>query len=108
MQLRRVKYLSRILACVTGCLLAIAFGRLAVSDLRVGRDEFATPYSKSHGQFTPGTEIHATILLNLLRGDWLTRMAASQENALIVILGLVAGGLAWLRPTYAALLAFLI
>jgi adenylate cyclase len=50
-------------------------------------------------------EIHATILLNLLRGDWLNRMAVNRETALIVFIGLFAGGLCFLRPFPAALLA---
>ena len=73
-------------------------GQLAIGGLQVGRDEFATPYSRSNRQFTPGVEIHATILLNLLRGDWLTRMTLTTETALIVVVGLLAGGLAFLRP----------
>src|SRR5712691_4257221 len=83
-------------------------GQFAIGNLKVGRDEFATPYSRSHRQFTPGTEVHATILLNLLRGDWLTRMTVTRETALIIFIGLVVGGLAFLRPPFAALLAFLI
>jgi adenylate cyclase len=83
-------------------------GQLAVGGLQVGRDEFATPYSRSNRQFTPGVEIHATILLNLLRGDWLTRMALTRETALIVFIGLLAGLLAFLRPLPATILAILI
>ena len=60
-------------------------GQFAVGALRVGRDEFATPYSESNQPFTPGTEVHATILLNLLRGEWLTRMPLTQETALVVV-----------------------
>ena len=83
-------------------------GQFAVGGFMVGRDEFATPYSKSNHQFTAGTEVHATILLNFLRGDWLTRMAANRETALIVSVGLFAGVLAFLRPIPATLLAFLV
>ena len=83
-------------------------GQFAIGGFMVGRDEFTTPYSRSNRQFTPGTEIHATILLNLLRGDWLTRMAVNQETALIVFIGLFAGGLAFLRPIPATLLAVII
>jgi adenylate cyclase len=83
-------------------------GQFAVGALKVGRDEFATPYSRSNRAFTPGTEVHATILLNLLRGEWLTRMPASWETALIVFMGLIAGGLALLRPSWATLVALLV
>lgn len=80
-------------------------GELAVGGQSVSRDEFGTPYSRSNHQFTPGMEIHATILLNLLRGDWLTRMALNRETTLILLVGLFAGGLSLLRPFPAGLLA---
>ncbi|MGH8094562.1 MAG: CHASE2 domain-containing protein [Chthoniobacterales bacterium] len=82
-------------------------GQFAVGGLTVGRDEFATPYSRSNRQFTPGVEIHANILLNLLRGDWLTRMGVSRETALILCIGLLAGALALLRPFPATVLAII-
>jgi adenylate cyclase len=83
-------------------------GQFALGGLTVGRDEFATPYSRFSTQFTQGTEVHATILLNLLRGDWLTRMAMNRETALVLFIGLCAGGLAFLRPFPATLLAVII
>jgi adenylate cyclase len=82
--------------------------RSAVGYLGLGKDEFATPYSRWNHQFSPGLEVHATILLNLLRNEWLTRMAPNQEAALIVFIGVVAGSLAFLRPLTAALLAAII
>ncbi|HEY2713831.1 MAG TPA: adenylate/guanylate cyclase domain-containing protein [Chthoniobacterales bacterium] len=81
-------------------------GQFALGGLMVGRDEFATPYSRSTHQFTPGTEVHANILLNLLRNDWLTRMGRSREWALIVIIGLLTGALTPIRPLLATPLAF--
>ena len=84
-------------------------GNFAVGALSLGRDQFATPYSRG-GQvatFSPGTEVHATILLNLLRGEWLTRMPLTHEITLILVLGLIAGGLALFRPPLAALFAAL-
>ena len=48
-------------------------GRSAVGYLAVGRDEFGTPYSRE-SPIHSGLEVHATILLNLLRGEWLTRL----------------------------------
>ena len=92
-------------------------GQFALGGQKVDRDEFATPYSRlatssasSNSRFTPGAEIHANILLNLLRGDWLTRMTASREIALIVFIGLFAGFLSfyWFRPWGAAVTAVLI
>ncbi len=82
-------------------------GRSTVGSLALGRDEFATPYSTSSHQFSPGLEIHATILLNLLRGEWLTRMSENWESILVVVTGLLAAGLCVLRPTLATLSALL-
>ena len=82
--------------------------RSAVGYLGLGKDEFATPYSRRNRQFSPALEIHATILLNLLRNEWLTRMAPNHEAALIVLIGLLAGSLAFLRPVTGALLAAII
>jgi adenylate cyclase len=82
-------------------------GRSTVGSLAVGRDEFATPYSTSSHQFSPGLEIHATILLNLLRGEWLTRISENWEFILVVVTGLLVAGLCVLRPTLATLSALL-
>jgi len=82
-------------------------GRSTVGSLALGRDEFATPYSTSSHQFSPGLEIHATILLNLLRGEWLTRMSENWESILVVVTGLLVAGLCVLRPTVATLSALL-
>jgi adenylate cyclase len=82
-------------------------GRSTVGAFAVGRDEFATPYSTSNHQFSPGLEIHATILLNLLRGEWLTRMSENGESILVVVTGLLVAGLCVLRPTLATLSALL-
>lgn len=75
-------------------------GRSAVSYLGMGRDEFVTPYSKTT-HFSTGLEVHATILLNLLREDWLNRMPLGWETGIIVLVGLLAGALALFRPLYA-------
>ncbi|MEP6698862.1 MAG: adenylate/guanylate cyclase domain-containing protein [Verrucomicrobiota bacterium] len=81
-------------------------GRSAAGRVGSERDEFATPYSRSHHAFTPGVEIHATVLLNLLHGDWLTRLPIAWETILIVLVALLAGALAAVRPVYAVLVAF--
>ena len=80
-------------------------GRSTVSSLEVKRDEFATPYSRSNFQFSTGLEIHATILLNLLRGEWLTRESLLSETWFAIVVGLLAGGLAIFRPIPATAIA---
>jgi adenylate cyclase len=82
-------------------------GRSAVGYLAASREEFGTPYSRGAHQFTLGLEIHATVLLNLLRGEWLTRLPESQETLIIVLAGLVAGLMASLRPFFAGFSALI-
>ena len=53
-----------------------------------------------------GVEVQATALLNLLRGDWLTRLPFFGESAVILILGLLFGaGLIRFRPIIATAIA---
>lgn len=78
-------------------------GRPAVGHLAVSREEFGTPYSRGAHQFTLGLEIHATVLLNLLRGEWLTRLPENQETLVIILAGLVAGLMGGVRPILAVL-----
>jgi adenylate cyclase len=83
-------------------------GRAAVGYLRESRDEFATPYSRLAGGKSTGLEVHSTILLNLLRGEWLTRLGSKQETLVVIAVGLLLGLLALVRPlfaTFAALVA---
>ena len=82
--------------------------RTAVGYLAAGRDEFGTPYSRGAHQFTSGLEVHATVLLNLLRGEWLTRIPDKWETAILIIIGLLAGTLAALRPSFAVVSALLV
>ncbi len=83
-------------------------GRSAVGYLAKGQDEFGTPYSRGAHQFTSGLEVQATILLNLLRGQWLTRISANWESAILIIVGLLAGALAALRPSLAVASALIV
>lgn len=78
-------------------------GRTAVGYLASGRDEFATPYSRGTHQFMAGLEVHANVLLNLMRGDWLTRLPENQELWIIILAGLIAGMLVAARPFFALL-----
>jgi adenylate cyclase len=90
-------------------------GRSAIGYQASGRDEFATPYTRrgeteftpGH-QLTPGLEVQATILLNLLRGEWLTRIPEKGEGAIIILVGLIAGALAALRPSLAVTSALIL
>lgn len=73
------------------------------------KDEFPTPYSRwSREKFMPGVELQATMFLNLLRGDWLSRLPAKAELAILIACGVLSGfGLARLRPLAATGFAFL-
>jgi len=66
-------------------------GRLSASQLALGKDEFAGPWSRWGDRFFPGLEIHATAFLNLLRHDWLERLRTPFEVALLVAVGLCSG-----------------
>ena len=73
------------------------------------QDEFRNPFhSWGHKElFMPGVEVHATELLNLVRGDWLRRLPPGAESAwLLVMAMLFGGGLIWLRPIPATVTAF--
>jgi adenylate cyclase len=72
----------------------------------VARDEFHIPHSRLGGRFAKGAEVHLTILMNLLRGEWVTRMDPRAELALVACMGLMLGaGLPLFRPHIATLLA---
>jgi adenylate cyclase len=64
-------------------------GRPVVGALSASREEFANPYSRWGRLFFNGVEIHATEFLNLIRGDWLTRMPSGIELSLLLAIGLV-------------------
>ena len=73
------------------------------------QDEFRSPY---HGWsrmelFMPGVEVHATEMLNLVRGDLLNRFDRRSESFCLLLFAALFGfGLVWFRPvpaTFAAL-----
>ncbi len=80
------------------------------------QDEFRSPFHSWGNKelFMPGVEVHATEMLNLIRGDWLNRVAAPTEFFLTLLVAIAfGGGLIRLRPipatvaaTIGALLAF--
>ena len=71
------------------------------------QDEFANPYhSWSKKLFMPGVEVHATEMLNLVKGDLLHRPDARIEVLLLLIgAAIFGGGLVWFRPVPSTLLA---
>jgi adenylate cyclase len=70
------------------------------------REEFPTPYSRFDGPTASGPSIHALSLLNLQRGDWLTRFSFAEESAVALLWGvLVSAMLFRLRPLAATLAA---
>ncbi len=71
------------------------------------KDEYRTPYTV-RGEFVPGLEVQATQYLNLIRGDWLSRLSPRAELILVVFCAVLFGaGLAGFRPLGATLLAAL-
>lgn len=72
------------------------------------KDQFRNPYTWLTGRFSPGAEVHATALLNLLRNDWLRRPPWWAELGIILLFGIGAGlGLARFRPPAATMMAVL-
>ena len=75
--------------------------RPLVELFNASQDEFRSPYHSWQNKelFLPGVEVHATEMLNLIRGDWLKRLAPGSEAAILIFVALLfGGGLVWLRP----------
>ena len=73
------------------------------------QDEFRSPFHSWSNRelFHPGVEVHATELLNLIRGDGLNRTTVAAESAWFFLAAVVfGGGLIWLRPLVATFSAF--
>lgn len=88
--------------------IVVVGGRSTLAGLSLGKDDFRNPYSLVGNRFSTGAEIHLTALLNLLNGDWLTRLDAGRELWIAILTGVVLGGaLPRFRPNIAALLAVL-
>lgn len=56
-----------------------------------GKDEFVTAYTVTTGEHASGVEIHATEFLNLIHGEWLTRIPNRTELVLITLAAVVFG-----------------
>ena len=81
-------------------------GRTALSVLNFGKDDFRTPYtSLPGGQFAPGVEVHATTALNLLRGEWLTRLPIEKEKRMVFWFGFLLTVLLMSRAPWLVLLS---
>jgi adenylate cyclase len=75
------------------------------------KDEYKAPYSFlfRESPFISGVEIQTTAFLNLLRGDWWSRLPPQTERTLIIIFGALAGYLLMqARPWSATALAVVI
>ena len=69
-----------------------------------GKDTFSSPYLTGKPQFA-GVEIHATVLANLLRSEWLRRSPVF-DALLLALTGLTLGyGLVRFRPLWATVAA---
>jgi len=67
------------------------------------KDAFPTPFTGARGETTYGVEIHATIAANLLENREVDLLPAWIENALLIVLPLIAlSCFAWLGPLYGA------
>ena len=65
-------------------------------------EAFRNPYSRFNRPLATGAAIHATSLLNLMRGDWLNRLNHRTELDIVIAWGVVACLLLMvLRPWYA-------
>jgi len=70
------------------------------------REIFRTPYSLVGWADAPGPAVQGINLLNLARGDWLSRLPSSWETLLVIGWGIIIGlGLLAFRPWQATLLA---
>lgn len=84
--------------------IVVVGGRSTLGALRMGKDDFRSPYGVLGGDFCKGPEVHLTALLNLLHGDWLERVSPPREIGLALLFGALLGGsLGWLRPHFAVL-----
>jgi adenylate cyclase len=51
-------------------------------------ETFGNPYSRLGGVVSPGAAVHAISLVNLLRGDWLSRLSQRRELGVVVVWGI--------------------
>lgn len=81
-------------------------GKFQTKSLSERKDEYLSPYAAvtDEDRLMPGVEIQATLFLNLLRRDWLTRMDWGTERLLCILAAVLFGyALTLLPPLYATL-----
>ena len=79
-------------------------GRPQTGGLRERKDQFRSPYTTwyTNPVFIPAMDVHATVLLNLIREDWLRKLSTASEWILILLAALFFGlGLMYFRPSAA-------
>lgn len=62
-------------------------------------DQFRTAWSRWNGSPVSGLELNATAWLNLVRGDWLTRVPLTTEFIVLTFFGALLGGLVAIGST---------
>ena len=85
-------------------------GRPQTGLLRERKDQFRSPYTTwyTNPVFVPAMDVHATILQNLIREDWLRQLPPAAEWALVLLGALFFGsGLMRFRPPTAMVAAAL-
>ena len=61
--------------------------RPEVGQAGAGRDEFGNPHYRFGSSTSPGAAVHALSLLNLMGGDWVSRLSFTQEFLIVVLWG---------------------
>jgi len=85
-------------------------GRPEILGAEAGLDLFSTPYKRFDRRgdlpLMSGVEVQANILINLMRGNWLTRSGEKFDLWMVIIAGCIAGfGFTRLRPLLAVIAA---
>jgi adenylate cyclase len=86
-------------------------GKPGIVSPKLGEDLFSTPFHRldrrGNVPLMSGVEVQANMLVNLLRGNWLTRSGDSADLLFVLFIGLAAGwAFSRLRPFTGFLLAF--
>ena len=79
-----------------------------VEGFRERRDELRSPFRRfgDNHLFMPAVEIHATQMINLVRGDWLRRLSRGSEIGVLIATACTFGfGLMGLRPLAGSIVA---